>query len=248
MATTNLKPIKFLPSFLIFGAGALMFLLVERLVLPYLAAKGVHEALLFVTMAIPHVLFFAGALIGYRTEGNPWRWDAFRYRFRYRGIRGKMWLWTLLIVLVNIGLYLAVYQFAFPLVKMVHDAFPPPEIVTRILGDDQTFAGLAVQGNWPLLFLFFYYYFFNVLGEEFLWRGYLFPRQELTHGRYTWIVHGLLWTLFHIFAPYNALLVLPGALFMSYVVQRTQNNTIFLISHAVLNGIPLVGLIFKILG
>ncbi|MEJ2585712.1 MAG: CPBP family intramembrane metalloprotease [Robiginitalea sp.] len=197
-------------------------------------------------MGIPHVLFFAGALLGYRLEGNPWGWREFKDRFRYKPIRGKMWLWMVLIVLVDVGLYLAVYQLAYPLVKSVHDAFPPPEIMKEVMSNGETFAGYAIRGNWFLLLLHLSFYFFNVLGEEFLWRGYLFPRQELTHGKHTWIVHGLLWTMFHLFAPYNALLVLPGALFMSYVVQRTQNNTLFLIAHATMNGIPVIMLIMNI--
>ncbi len=242
------KPLKFHWAFLIFGTGALLFFGNERFVLPALAAQGVHKAVLFCVMAIPHILFFAGALLGYRLEGNRWNWADFRARFRYRPIRGKMWLWMPLIVLVDIGLYLAVYQLAFPIVKAVHDAYPSPAIVGEIMGDGTTFAGFATAGNWGLVFLFLFYYFFNILGEEFLWRGYLFPRQELQHGKYTWIVHGLLWTFFHLFAPYNALMVLPGALFMSYVVQRTQNNTLFLISHAVMNGIPLVMLVGNIIG
>jgi membrane protease YdiL (CAAX protease family) len=247
METTSPKPIKFGFAFSIFSGGALMFFLSERLVLPYLADQGVHESILFCVMAVPFILFFIGALIGYRKEGNTWNWENFRNRFRYHPIRGKMWLWTALIVLVDIGLYLAVYQLAFPVVKAVHDAFPPPQIVNEIMGDESTFVGFQTSGNWLLLPLFLFYYFFNVVGEEFLWRGYLFPRQEKQHGKYTWIIHGLLWTFFHIFAPYNALMVLPGALFMSYVVQRTGNNTIFLIGHAALNGIPLVMLIGRIM-
>ena len=104
---------------------------------------------------------------------------------------------------------------------------------------------LAVPG---LIGLYLLLYFFNVVGEEFLWRGYLWPKQELTHGKYTWVVHGIQWTCFHLFAPYNALMVLPGALFMSYVVQRLQNNMIFLISHATLNGIPFIMLILNVFG
>ena len=82
-----------------------------------------------------------------------------------------MWLWMPLIVLADIGLYLAVYKLAFPIVKAVHDAFPPPAIVNEIMGDGATFAGFATAGNWGLIFLFLFYFFFNVLGEEFLWRG-----------------------------------------------------------------------------
>jgi len=158
-----------------------------------------------------------------------------------------MWLWTILFVAFDIALYLAVYKLAFPIVKKVHDLFPPPKILMEIMPNGETFADYTIQGNWWLLGLFLIMYFFNVLGEEFLWRGYLFPKQELTHGKYTWIVHGLLWTSFHLFAPYNALMVLPGALFMSYITQRYKNNTIFLISHATLNGIPLIILLTNII-
>lgn len=243
-----MKSIKFPYSLIIFGVAALLFLFNERFVLPYFGDHGVNEVLLLLIMTVPFIIFFIVALIGYRLEGNKWKWIDFRSRFRYKSIKGKMWIWTIVIVLVNIGLYLAVYKLAHPYVKFVHDAFPPPEILNKIMGDGETFVGYTIKGNWLLLLPFLFYYFFNVCGEEFLWRGYLFPKQELRHGKYTWVVHGLLWTMFHLFAPYNALMVLPGALFMSYVVQRTQNNTIFLISHAVLNGIPLIGLIINIIG
>ena len=246
--TANIKPIPFFQSFLIFGFAGLLFLFLERAALPYLDKSGVHKAILFLVLAIPHILFFTAALVGYKQEGNPWNWEALKRRFRYKSIKGRMIFWTLLIVLVDIALYLAVYEFAFNWLKEIHDAFPPPAILSEIMNNGETFAGFRVKGNWALVPLYGFLYFFNVVGEEFLWRGYLFPRQELQHGRYTWIIHGLLWTMFHLFAPYNAIMVLPGALFMSYVVQRTQNNTIFLISHAVLNGIPLVMLIMNIIG
>jgi membrane protease YdiL (CAAX protease family) len=159
-----------------------------------------------------------------------------------------MWLWTILIVTVDAASYILVYQLAYPFIKRIHDAFPTPEVITGFMNNGETFAGFTIQGNYWLIGLFFLLYFFNVVGEEVLWRGYLFPKQELKHGKYTWIVHGFLWTAFHLFAPYNAIMVLPGALFMSYMVQRFQNNTLFLLSHATLNGIPLVILIIGVIG
>lgn len=243
----QLKPIKFSTSLVIFLGAAGLFLITERVIIPYLHGLGASQLILFLTYISPFTLFFISALYGYRNEGNPWNWKAFNSRFRYKPIKGKMWIWTILIVAVDTALYLAVYKLAFPLVKKIHDAFPTPEVVTSFMNNGETFAGFNVQGNWWLLGLFFVLYFFNVVGEEILWRGYLWPRQELTHGKYTWVVHGLLWTSFHLFAPYNALMVLPGALFMSYVTQKYQNNTLFLISHATLNGIPLVILITNII-
>jgi Type II CAAX prenyl endopeptidase Rce1-like len=36
----------------------------------------------------------------------------------------------------------------------------------------------------------------NILGEEFLWRGVVLPRQEVAFGRRAWVVNGILWLLF----------------------------------------------------
>ena len=245
---TQIKPIPLLTSSAIFLGAAMLFLINERVVIPYLDQLGASQLILFLTYISPFALFFFVALYGYRTEGNPWSWKALKARFRYKPIKGKMWLWTLLFVAIDTASYLAVYKLAFPLVKKIHDAFPTPEVVTNFMNNGETFAGYTVQGNWWLLGLYLLLFFFNVVGEEILWRGYLWPRQELTHGKYTWIVHGLLWTSFHLFAPYNAIMVLPGALFMSYITQKYQNNTIFLISHATLNGIPFIMLLMQIIG
>jgi len=243
----KVKPISLKLSILIFGSASLLFLLTERVIIPYLADLGLDPAFILLVTAFPHMVFFFGALIAYKKEGNEWSWNAFSQRFRLFSIKGKFWLWVLLFTIINIVLYLLVFKLGHSFVKMVHDLFPTPKIITELFGNGTMFAGRNLSGNWWLLGLFFIRYFFNVLGEEFLWRGYLFPRQELTHGKYTWVVHGLLWTGFHLFAPYNALLVLPGALFMSYIVQRYKNTTIFIISHAVINGIPMIAIITGIL-
>lgn len=245
---SSVKPIGFIGSSLFFIGGALLFLFNERFLIPELRDRGVSQLGLFLTYISPFFLFFFIALYGYGKEGNPWNLKALLSRFRYKPIRRKMWLWTVLIVAIDVLSYLAMYYFAYDFIKWVHDMFPTPEVVTSFMNNGETFAGFEVVGNYGLIGLYLLLYFFNVVGEEFLWRGYLWPRQELTHGKYTWIVHGIQWTCFHLFAPYNALMVLPGALFMSYVVQRLQNNTVFLISHATLNGIAFVILILNVFG
>lgn len=244
----SIKGISIIASIAIFTGGALLFVLIERAIIPFLNGIGTSKPILFLMLALPHMLFFFLALLGYRLEGNRFERKSFLKRFRYKSIKGKMWIWTILIAIINILLYMAVYTLAGPIVEKLYSWCPPPKILDDIMGNGEMFAGHVLKGNWWLLGLFFIVYFFNILGEEFLWRGYLFPKQEKTHGKYTWIVHGLLWTSFHLFAPYNALIVFPGAMFMSYVVQRTKNNTIFLIAHATLNGIPLVILISHIVG
>ncbi|MDH5366545.1 MAG: CPBP family intramembrane metalloprotease [Cyclobacteriaceae bacterium] len=246
--TNNIKPMSLVTSVLIFGGAALLFYVIQHYALQPLADLGINYALLLLIGELPLFLFFFGALYAYRKEGNPWTWQAFFDRFRIYKIKGKFWVWVILIVAVDVGLYLLVYSVGYPVVKWVHDAFPEPAIMKEIFGDATTFAGYKLAGNWWLLGLYFVIFFFNILGEEFLWRGYIFPRQEMTHGKNTWVVHGLLWTVFHIFSPYNALMVLPGALFMSWVVQKYKNTTIFILSHATLNGLAMIRIISGILG
>lgn len=244
----QIKPLAFSTSLVIFLGAAGLFLINERVIVPYFHELGASPLLLFLTYILPFSIFFITALYGYRSEGNPWNWKALKARFRYKPIKGRMWFWTLLFTAVYVALYVLVYQLGFNFIKKVHDAFPTPEVISSFMNNGETFAGFKVQGNWWLAGLYFLLYFSNVVGEEILWRGYLWPRQELTHGKNTWIIHGLLWTSFHLFAPYNAIMVLPGALFMSYITQRYQNNTLFLIAHAALNGIPFVMLIMNVLG
>jgi membrane protease YdiL (CAAX protease family) len=75
------------------------------------------------------------------------------------------------------------------------------------------------------------------MGEEFLWRGVMLPRQEAAHGKYAWLFHGLGWGLFHIAFGWQLLIMLLPLIFIqTYIVQRTQNSWVGVIMHGGLNG------------
>jgi membrane protease YdiL (CAAX protease family) len=63
----------------------------------------------------------------------------------------------------------------------------------------------------------------------------MLPRQELSFGKYAWIVNGLMFTFQHWLQPWNFLMILPGALFAVYVVQRRKNTWITIIQHGLMN-------------
>ena len=144
---SQIKPILFLTSLVIFLGAAVLFLINERVFIPYLDQLGASQLILFLTYISPFALFFFVALYGYRMEGNPWNWKALKARFRYKPIQGKMWLWTILFVAVDVASYLIVYKFAFPVIKKIHDVFPTHEVVTNFMNNGETFAGFTVQGN-----------------------------------------------------------------------------------------------------
>lgn len=81
---------------------------------------------------------------------------------------------------------------------------------------------------WPLFF------FFNIFGEEFLWRGYIQPRQELLNKKWTWLVHGILWAGFHVPMGFDLMLsATPIFFILPAIVQLRKNTTISIIIHFV---------------
>ena len=246
--TNQIKPMSISLALLFFGVPLLLFAVIQRIVMPFLDASGISPLANFFVMMLPHILFFFGALIAYRMEGNLLNWAAFSQRFRLTRLSAKGWGWAIAAAVGNIGLYLLVYVAGKPVLQWLADLVPDSAVLNRILGDTTSFVGFPLSGNIWLLGVYFTYYFFNVVGEELWWRGYIFPRQELVHGTRTWIVHGLFWAGFHLFTPYNALMVLPGALWMSWIVQKQKNTWIFLIAHAAINGLAMIRIISGIIG
>ena len=105
------------------------------------------------------------------------------------------------------------------------------------------FMGMPLQGKWWIVALYFVGWVCNILGEEFWWRGFMLPRQELTHGRYTWIVHGVLWAVNHLFQKWTLPVLLITALIYAYGVQKCKNTWITVIVHGLLNLTALVVII-----
>jgi membrane protease YdiL (CAAX protease family) len=80
-------------------------------------------------------------------------------------------------------------------------------------------------------------FFFNILGEGLFWRGYIFPRQELAFGQYTWFLHGCCWWMFHIpFGGELLITLIPIIFITSFVVQKTKNTWSDIIIHTLING------------
>jgi membrane protease YdiL (CAAX protease family) len=79
------------------------------------------------------------------------------------------------------------------------------------------------KGRYWFLLVWLPYWILNILGEEFIWRGVMLPRQELVFGKYTWIIHGFGWGLFHIAFGLKLLITLIPLIFIqSFIVQKQK--------------------------
>jgi membrane protease YdiL (CAAX protease family) len=92
-------------------------------------------------------------------------------------------------------------------------------------------------------------FFFNIFGEEMLWRGYILPRQEAAHGRGAWMVNAALWMLFHLcFGPFLIVILLPILVILPWAASKTGNTSTALLVHGLLNGPMFVLVALGLLG
>lgn len=245
----TIKPLGWAGSLLLFGVPTVVFTFFLFVILPAAAARGLDPLLTFhAGFVAPLALMLVAAFVAYRLEGRPWSWAGIRERFRLERPSASTWGWTA--ALVAWAILLMPF---FPIDGAIKAAFAgvhfydPPAGYTNFMNGltDGTTQIFGRPFTWGLLLYFQTGLFvFNILGEELWWRGYILPRQELAFGRYTWVVHGVLWALFHAF--YHTTLgillsYLPITLGVSYVAQRTRSSWPGIIGHLVSNlGIPLL--------
>jgi membrane protease YdiL (CAAX protease family) len=204
------------------------------------------------SLAVPLAALLLAALLAVRAEGHPLTWMALRERFRLHRMNRRAWLWTIaafVIAFVGYGA-LAPIQRALAVQGLLPvpngiPAFMDPRVMIGADNIDQAFGN--VRGNWLVLIIFVVLLFFNIAGEELWWRGYVLPRQELAFGHWTWLAHGLMWNLFHVFKWWDLLALLPVTLLLSFLVLRLRNTTSGIVLHTLFNGLGLITLLLGVL-
>lgn len=221
---TMVRPVRPIQLAWLFGAPTALNALACRVMIPWIDARGVFPIeityFLCVGLLVLVPMFVYSIVVGIRDAGSTHVRDLV-VRFRIRRITPTEWLWT---VATFLTLALASFLIARVLMPQLGmDAMPFFFQNMPLAPADRWI--LAV---WPLFF------FFNIFGEECYWRGYIQPRQELLSGRWTWLIHGLLWAIWHI--PMGLDLVvasLPIFFILPGIVQLTKNTSIAIVVHAV---------------
>ena len=225
---TGIRPLGWGGSIAIFGFFSLLLILETRYLIPFLSRVAGIEIVVswFIVAAfgtfIP-LLFLAIFLL--RPEGQPWSRTLWQQRLRFKALTASDLKWTLAgFIGIMLGSLLIIQ-----ILSLFFGTFhsQPPFMTFDVLG----------PGRYWILAIWFPYWLFNIMGEEILWRGVLLPRQEIKFGKYTWIIHGFCWGLFHIAFGWKLLVTLLPILFIqSFIVQKTQNTWTGVILHAGING------------
>jgi membrane protease YdiL (CAAX protease family) len=239
---STIKPFGWLASFAALIAVALMYYMTHYHFVPYFTKTTGEPYLvgyLIGWVTTVGIIFFA-SLIFYKVEGNKLNLSEFSNRYRLKKMSPKDWIWTVLLILVVLLTYFGLA----PISKWLgtfslfapHPYFPPelsPEGVSNL--KPGVLFGMTLKGKWWIVIVYLIGWILNILGEEFWYRGWMLPRQEKSFGKYAWIINGSMFTFQHWMQPWNFLSILPGALFMSFVLQLRKNTWIGIIQHGLIN-------------
>jgi membrane protease YdiL (CAAX protease family) len=252
-----IKPLTFRVALLYFGIPSAVAILVVYVVMPFLARLGLPIFInyLLVYATAPMLALLVASVVAYQREGYELSCTQFKKRFRLHKLKPKAWLWTFGLMLFMVlsasalsttSRWLASFSFISPPDSWPAELNPTTGGPTVANAIPTELMGVPLAGNWWVLLALTTSLIIATLGEEFWWRGYILPRQELAHGKRTWIIHGLMWALFHVFAPWNLIAILPGCLALSYVTQRLKNTWPAVIAHGLANGLAV--LVITVLG
>jgi membrane protease YdiL (CAAX protease family) len=220
----EMKPFGFLATALAFGGAAvLLWAATWPLHALFVSMTGVEPIIGWFALGglVFATLIVAGCLL-LRAEGKP-ATSLLSDRLRLLPLNRSDWLWTIggiAAVGVSTGV---VTVFLAGIAESAHPAF----LSLTPLGADRLWILLVWVPFWLL----------NILGEEFLWRGVILPRQELAFGQYAWLANATGWLVFHLAVGWTViLLVTPIVFILPWIVQKRRNSSIGVIIHAALNG------------
>jgi CAAX protease family protein len=213
---------------ILFGGGALLLFFATRVVVPALTSFAGTEPVVMwfiaasICLFIPMLLAGAWLLLQEMPPGASGSWQG---RLRLHPMSGRDLLWAL-------GGLVAVALLAAGCVAIL-------QAVSREAGLQPSFMTvkpLTPERYW-ILAAWLPFFVLNILGEEFVWRGVVLPRQEIAVGGGAWLLNAIGWWLMHLAFPWQVLLTLvPTAFVVPYVAQRTRNTWPGVIIHAGLNG------------
>lgn len=217
---------------LYFGIPTLYFWLLTHLLIPYLnQTAGMHPAMSwFVTGFLIFIPLFCAAWFFVKKEGNAESARALFMRLRLKKFTSKDWIWAvggLLATFISTGLILGISS-------ILTNRFGTPPLKTT--PDFMTFDRFMPGERW-MLSVWLPMFFFNIVGEEIFWRGYILPRQELADGKRAWLVNAVLWGIFHVsFGADLLIMLIPVLIILPYAVSKTKNTSVGIFIHGVFNG------------
>lgn len=225
---SKLKKMGIVHSFMIYIPAALLMYFSTKYLIPFfdeITGKETIYSWFIVAGSGIFLPLLITAIIILKSEGFEISKNTWTHRLRFSKITKKDIIWSiggLIVVGITGGILMKILE------KIIgtFDHSPP------FMSFDPSLINLNL-----LLAAWLPYWILNILGEEIIWRGVMLPRQEISFGKYAWLIHAFGWGLFHAAFGWQLLITLIPLIFIqSYVVQKTKNSWTGVIMHGGLNG------------
>jgi len=235
----KLRKLGFIGSFAIYLSAATLMFVMTHILIPYLSKTTGMETIFFWFVVAGAGIFTPLIITGLfilKSEGYKISRQTITGRLRFKRLTSKDLLLTFA-GLVAVGILSGALM---KILEMMIGKFDHSPSFMQ-------FEPLSAGRYW-LLLVWAPYWITNILGEEFLWRGVMLPRQEIAFGKYAWLIHGFGWLLFHIAFGWQLLVTLIPLIFIqSYLVQKTGNSWVGVILHGGLNGPAFIAICFGLI-
>lgn len=232
-----MKPTSTLSSIKYFLTPALLLFATYHFAMPELVYYGINPfTAWFLALLFPMVCLLLASLYLVYRETKKLNFETLKDRFRLKKLNYK----TLAISIVSA----MIIFFTMEILKKAEanlieiNYITLPDVLKLI---NEMFNDLA--GNWTKFSMISLLLVFNIIGEEFYFRGYILPKQELVFKNYTWLIHGILWSFFHIFKWWEMIGLIPLTMLLPFIVQKTKNTTVGIMIHSLINGITIVNIL-----
>lgn len=235
----KLRKLGFVGSFAIYLSAATLMFVMTHFLIPYLSKTTGMETIFFWFVVAGAGIFTPLIITGLfilKSEGYKISRQTITGRLRFKRLTSKDLLLTFA-GLVAVGILSGALM---KILEMMIGKFDHSPSFMQ-------FEPLSAGRYW-LLLVWAPYWITNILGEEFLWRGVMLPRQEIAFGKNAWLIHGFGWGLFHIAFGWQLLVTLIPLIFIqSYLVQKTGNSWVGVILHGGLNGPAFIAICFGLI-
>jgi membrane protease YdiL (CAAX protease family) len=222
------KPVSLMKAVTISLVATAYFYLLLFTLFPFLkSAVSVHSAVYwFVTGYFLFVPLFAYALIKVKAEGNH-EVRQIMLSLNIRPFTRQEWAYSIIgLVIVYASSALVFWTSSIVSSRL---GFGPLNTTPWFM-EMEAFHGVERL----LLLVWLPMFFFNIVGEEILWRGYI---QTRLISERAWVLCSFLWLIFHLpFGTGVMILALPAIVVIPYIFHKTHNTLIGIFIHGLFNG------------
>lgn len=233
-----------------FGLPGVLILACVYWLVPYLVGGGMpllHAwTLSVVGPTVLNALLVAACHV--HLESPDWSRFVRRFRLQRPSLRVVALVPALAVAILALNESLS---WTIPLIRELPGVVPPP-IQPALFEDPYTvmgsagpaeFMGVKLDGSawWLLPYWVIFWVMIAVFSEEFVWRGYLLPKQQAVWGRWAWLFNGLFWNVpFHLYTFTAVIADMPFFLLLPLATQKVGNTWFAVMVHALLASLALI--------